>query len=61
MKPERDRVILEPLYGAGLRVSELVGIDLAALIRGKGKKEWQVIFGRTLRTQSRLGWRWALS
>ncbi len=43
----RDRAILETLYSAGLRVSELVGIDLdhwdraANIIRvfGKGKKE----------------------
>jgi integrase/recombinase XerC len=43
----RDRVILELLYGSGLRVSELVGLDIAdvdlagSLIRvsGKGKKE----------------------
>ena len=43
----RDRAILETIYSAGLRVSELVGLNLedldeftAALrIRGKGKKE----------------------
>ena len=43
----RDRCALELLYGAGLRVSELVGLDLADLIdgasalrvRGKGRKE----------------------
>lgn len=43
----RDRAILETLYSAGLRVSELVGIDLADLdltdglvrVRGKGKRE----------------------
>ncbi|MCA9248337.1 MAG: tyrosine recombinase XerC [Planctomycetales bacterium] len=43
----RDRAILETLYSAGLRVSELVGlndgdIDQAAgvvLVRGKGRKE----------------------
>ena len=43
----RDRAILETLYSAGLRVSELVGIDLPDLdlqdgfvrVRGKGKRE----------------------
>ena len=49
----RDRVILEMLYGCGLRVSELVGLDLDDLdweqrwmrVRGKGRKERQVPFG----------------
>ena len=43
----RDRVMLEVLYGAGLRVSELVGLtygqldleDGVARVRGKGDKE----------------------
>ena len=43
----RDRAILETLYGSGLRVSELVALDLTNVdflgevlhIRGKGKKE----------------------
>ena len=43
----RDRVILEILYGCGLRVSELCGLDVADLdgaegilrVRGKGGKE----------------------
>ncbi|MBM3993702.1 MAG: tyrosine recombinase XerC [Planctomycetes bacterium] len=43
----RDRAMLEILYSAGLRVSELTGLNLAdldldagvATIRGKGKKE----------------------
>lgn len=43
----RDRAIFETLYSAGLRVSELVGINLSDLdlvegivrVRGKGKKE----------------------
>jgi integrase/recombinase XerC len=51
--PERDRVILELLYGCGIRNSELVGIDLndikwpneAILVRGKGKKERYVPIG----------------
>ena len=44
----RDRCALELLYGAGLRVSELVGLDLADIeggvlrIRGKGGKEREV-------------------
>jgi integrase/recombinase XerC len=44
--PERDRLLLELLYGCGIRNSELIGINLddirvsaeAILIRGKGKK-----------------------
>src|ERR1700691_4992735 len=51
--PERDRLLLEVLYGCGIRNSELVGINLddislsneAILIRGKGKKERYVPFG----------------
>lgn len=51
--PERDRLMLELLYGCGIRNSELVGINLddirltaeAVLIRGKGKKERYVPFG----------------
>jgi integrase/recombinase XerC len=53
--PERDRLLLELLYGCGIRNSELVGINLedvrpsaeAILIRGKGKKERYVPFGGT--------------
>jgi integrase/recombinase XerC len=48
--PKRDLAIFELLYGCGLRVSELVGIDLQhidandhwVLARGKGRKERQV-------------------
>lgn len=43
----RDRAMLETLYSSGIRVSELVGLDLTAVdlndgvitVRGKGKKE----------------------
>lgn len=53
-QPERDAAIFELLYGAGLRVGELVGLnledlDLASrwvLVRGKGRKERQVPFPR---------------
>ena len=55
--PERDRLILELLYGCGIRNSELIGINLddirlsseAILIRGKGKKERYVPFGGSVR------------
>jgi integrase/recombinase XerC len=51
--PERDRLVLELLYGCGIRNSELVGINVddlshsagAVLIRGKGKKQRFVPFG----------------
>jgi integrase/recombinase XerC len=56
--PERDRLMLELLYGCGIRNSELTGINLddirlsaeAILIRGKGKKERHVPFGDSART-----------
>ncbi len=52
---ERDRVILELLYGCGIRNSELIGINLddvrwsneIILVRGKGKKERYVPFGES--------------
>jgi integrase/recombinase XerC len=51
--PERDLLIFELLYGCGLRVSELVGLNLDDIdrseqwirVRGKGKKERLVPFG----------------
>jgi integrase/recombinase XerC len=55
--PERDRLMLELLYGCGIRNSELTGINLedigmsaeAILIRGKGKKERYVPFGESVK------------
>jgi integrase/recombinase XerC len=49
----RDRAILETLYSAGVRVSELVGLNLSDLdlkegiviVRGKGKKERLALLG----------------
>jgi len=51
--PARDVAIFELLYGCGLRISELVGLNLDDFdfserwirVRGKGKKERQVPFG----------------
>jgi integrase/recombinase XerC len=56
--PERDRLMIELLYGCGIRNSELVGINLddirlsaeALLIRGKGKKERYVPFGDAVKS-----------
>jgi integrase/recombinase XerC len=53
----RDRLALELLYGCGLRVSELVGLDLEhisesrgeVLVLGKGKKERIVPLGEKAR------------
>jgi integrase/recombinase XerC len=49
----RDKAMLETLYSAGLRVSELVGLDLddldladgVATVRGKGKRERIALIG----------------
>ena len=51
--PERERVIFELLYGCGIRNSELVGLDVSAVlwredairVFGKGKKERLVPLG----------------
>ncbi len=51
----RDRAILEVLYGAGVRVSELTGLNLESLdlkrgyirVMGKGSKERISFLGRT--------------
>lgn len=51
--PLRDKAILEILYGAGLRASEVVGINLTdvnlkektVFVKGKGSKERYAIFG----------------
>jgi integrase/recombinase XerC len=48
--PKRDRALFELLYGCGLRISEVVGLNLNdidrggqwLLVRGKGRKERQV-------------------
>jgi integrase/recombinase XerD len=56
-RPRRDRAILELLYAGGLRISELVGLDLGdvdlydGLVRvlGKGNKERVAPLGRTAR------------
>lgn len=53
--PERDRALFEILYGCGLRISELCGLDLPdldlsenwMLVRGKGRKERQVPIGQS--------------
>lgn len=50
---KRDLAVFELLYGSGLRVSELVGLDLNDIdrterwlrVRGKGRKERQVPYG----------------
>ncbi|MGH9480581.1 MAG: tyrosine recombinase XerC [Terriglobales bacterium] len=52
--PEREQAMLELLYGCGLRVSELTGLDLGDVdftegtvrVLGKGQRERVVPFGR---------------
>ncbi|TMB67027.1 MAG: tyrosine recombinase XerC [Chloroflexi bacterium] len=49
----RNRAILELMYAAGIRLSEVIGLDLrnlepgerTLLVRGKGNKERMVLFG----------------
>jgi len=50
--PERDRALLELLYGTGMRVAEVCDIKLEdfeapdiVIVRGKGKRERRVIYG----------------
>ncbi|MBS1720728.1 MAG: tyrosine recombinase XerC [Armatimonadetes bacterium] len=55
--PERDLALLELMYGAGLRVSEVVGAKMIDLelqagtlrVRGKGSKDRMVLFGESCR------------
>jgi integrase/recombinase XerC len=59
----RDRAVLETLYSAGLRVSELTGLNVddidldaaAATIRGKGRRERLAILGE-LATEALRAW-----
>jgi integrase/recombinase XerC len=59
--PLRDRALLELMYSAGLRVSELVGINITDMdlrnqslrVMGKGSKERIALFGRTATTAVR--------
>ncbi len=58
LTPQRDRALIEVLYGTGLRVSEAVGLKLdqvylqerALRVRGKGDKERLVPLGRAAKT-----------
>lgn len=53
--PLRDRALLELMYAAGVRASEVVGVNLRDLdlreltlrVHGKGNKERLVVFGKT--------------
>jgi integrase/recombinase XerC len=54
----RDRTILELLYGTGMRLSELVGLDRESVdlrhgtvrVLGKGRKERVVVYGEKAKT-----------
>jgi integrase/recombinase XerC len=56
--PLRDRALLELMYAAGIRASEVVGVNQSdisftegsILVRGKGNKERVALFGSTCRT-----------
>ncbi|VTS02114.1 tyrosine recombinase XerC [Tuwongella immobilis] len=59
----RDHAMLETLYSAGLRVSELVGLNVedvdlgegVLVVRGKGRKERLALIGPTA-TQALIAW-----
>jgi site-specific recombinase XerD len=59
--PLRDRALLELMYAAGIRASEVVGVDLhhidfaegTIMITGKGDKQRVTLFGSTCRTALR--------
>jgi integrase/recombinase XerC len=61
---KRDRAILELLYASGLRVSELVGLDLGSIDRrgqmlrvlGKGRKERVIPYGSKAQTALEAYW-----
>ena len=54
--PERDALVIELLYGCGIRNSELVGMNLEdvnasnelLMVRGKGRKQRYVPFGESV-------------
>ncbi len=56
--PMRDHALLELMYSAGLRVSELVGVNVedmdmragTVMVMGKGSKERLVLFGSTAKS-----------
>ena len=63
-KGRRDRLILELLYGAGLRVNELVSLEWGDVdiserelrVMGKGSKERRAYFGKPVQ-ELLIGWR----